>query len=65
MKIDSIIPNIVFRSGYPTFNSSGHLSYRPETISNHVNLPYRPIPTGLLIKEGPPKLDYFKKGARN
>ena len=59
MKIDSITSNIVFRSGYPTFNSSGHLNYRPEAISNHVNLPYLPIPSGLLIKEEPPKLDYF------
>lgn len=59
MKIDRIINNITFKSGYPTFSSAGHLSYVPDPIHDHVFLPYRPKPTGLLIKEEPNKLDYF------
>ena len=60
MKIDAIKHNIVFRSGYPTFSSAGHLSYAPDPIHDHLCLPYRPVPkSGLLAKEEPNKLDYY------
>ena len=46
MKIDKI-SNIVFKSGYPTFNSSGHLNEKPIVV-NPAKGYYRPIPNGLL-----------------
>ena len=46
MKIDKI-DNIIFKSGYPTFGISGHLSEKP-TITNSIEKYYRPVPNGLL-----------------
>ena len=68
MKVNATKNNVIFRSGYPTFSSSGHLSYKPESLIGHINLPYSPDvmfehiyfkPTGILEKEEPKKLDYF------
>lgn len=60
MKIDAIKHNIVFKSGYPTFSSAGHLNYAPDLIHDHVFLPYKPIHRGgLLAKEEPNKIDYY------
>ena len=46
MKINKI-DSIVFKSGYPTFVISGHLSEKP-TSANPIEKYYRPIPSGLL-----------------
>ena len=59
MRINKVINNIAFKSGYPTFSSAGHLSYVPDPIRDNVFFLYRPKPTGLLAKEGVNKLNYL------
>lgn len=53
MKIKPIQDQITFKSGYPTFNSGGHLSYNPDVFDN-VYIGVRP--SGIL-KLGE-KIDY-------
>ena len=52
MKVDPVKSNVVFKSGYPTFGSNGHLSYKPE-VSDHIYLYNRvklnPSTSGLTI----------------
>lgn len=58
MKIKPIDVNTTFKSGYPTFNTAGHLSYYPD-IYDLVYLGFRP--SGILKLNGSPKihkLDY-------
>ena len=50
MKIEAIRSNMVFKSGYPTFNSGGHLSYNPLDTYDHVFLYHRP--SGGILKTG-------------
>ena len=39
MKVEVITENIALRSGYPTFQTSGHLSYVPETTGHLTVVP--------------------------
>ena len=43
MKINFNIHNINFKSGYPTFNSAGHLSCKPG-IYDLAHLGFKPYP---------------------
>ena len=48
MRIENIgKENIVFRSGYPTFGTNGHLTHRNDIYDN-VYLGFKPIPNGIL-----------------
>ena len=49
MKVDAVKNNIVFRSGYPTFGTNGHLSAKPSDILDNVYIGYKPTDT---IKSG-------------
>lgn len=54
--------NITFKSGYPTFGTSGHLNSKPDVndfIYDNVYIGFKPMPkpSGLL-KKGE-SIDYF------
>lgn len=50
MKINALKNTLIFRSGYPTFNSGGHLSYKPVDIYDHIYIPFKQLG---VIKSGP------------
>ena len=58
MKVEPIKSDITFKSGHATFGSSGHLSYKPDVVFEHIYYTFKPT-GGLLSKEEPNKLDYF------
>lgn len=55
MKIQELSSNnVTFKSGYPTFGTSGHLSHKPN-VSEIIGRYFKP--TGILNK--PTKMDYY------
>lgn len=58
MRVDSIniVDSIAFKSGYPTFGSSGHLSYKPDRY-DLVYIGFKP--SGILEKSEDGKLNYL------
>ena len=55
MRINSIEDKVIFKSGYPTFNSGGHLSLK-DYKNGHTSICHKP--NGGILK-GQHKLDYL------
>lgn len=57
MRIQELSNNsVIFRSGYPTFGTNGHLNEKPE-IAELIGRYFKP--TGRLEKPVEGKLDYY------